>query len=215
MKRDNFLYVLFGLLIGFLSGYILHEVMAQRQPPLMPFGQAAQAGTPAPGNSAQPGGDASASGSANAGSDADTMQQILQLRDYVAQHPEDSQAVLRLGNMNFEIKRWDSAAELYDRYLEAQPDNPDVITDLGVCNRQLGAYDQALDLFHQAQKLSPDHWQSRYNEVVVLAFDLNRPADAMPVLKDLERLQPDNEQVQQLAAEVKRRDQGTSAGSAS
>lgn len=203
MKRDNFLFALFGLLIGFLSGYIIHEVMSSRQPPMMPFGEAAQVGMPAPGQTPA-GGEAPATGQDSTAA----MQQILQLRDYVAQHPEDSDAVLTLGNMNFEIKRWDSAAELYERYLQAKPGNPDVITDLGVCNRELGNYQKALDLFHKAQKLSPDHWQSRYNEVVVLAFDLNKPNDALSVLKVLERLQPDNQQVQQLAAEVRRRGSG-------
>lgn len=211
MNRDNFLFVLFGLLIGFLSGYILHEVMSARQPPLMPFGEAAQAGMPSPGTQGAPAQNPSASDQ----QDKDAMQQILQLRDYVAQHPEDADAVLTLGNMNFEIKRWDAAAKLYEQYLQAKPDNPDVMTDLGVCNRELGKFDVALSLFHKAQKLSPDHWQSRYNEVVVLAFDLGRTGDALPVLKVLERLQPDNQQVQQLAAEVRRRDQAKATGAAS
>jgi tetratricopeptide (TPR) repeat protein len=214
VNRDNVLYVLFGLLIGFLSGYILHEVMSTRQPPLMPFGQAAQAGMPAP-EAPTASGTAQGSAANPSGQDTETMQQILQLRDYVAQHPDDADAVLTLGNMNFEIQRWNSAAKHYEQYLQSKPNNPDVITDLGVCNRELGNYDKALTLFHRAQKLSPDHWQSRYNEVVVLAFDLGRPGDALPVLKDLERLQPDNQQVQQLAAEVLRRDQGTAAGAAS
>lgn len=210
MKRDNFLFVLFGLLIGFLSGYIVHEVMSSRQPPLMPFGEAAQAGMPAPGSTPPNGSTAAPAEDSTA-----PMQQILQLKEYVAQHPEDADAVLTLGNMNFEIKRWDNAAELYEQYLKAKPGNPDVITDLGVCNRELGNFQQALDLFHKAQKLSPNHWQSRYNEVVVLAFDLNKPNDALPVLKDLERLQPDNQQVQQLAAEVRRRGGGAGANPAS
>ena len=33
VNRDSFLILLIGLLLGFITGYMMHEVMAARQPP--------------------------------------------------------------------------------------------------------------------------------------------------------------------------------------
>lgn len=137
------------------------------------------------------------------------MQQILALRDYVESNPDDLQAVRTLANLNFTIQQWDRAAELYRHALELEPDDPDVVTDLGVCYREMERFQDALELFHRAQELQPGHWQSLYNQVVVLAYDLGRPEDAGPALQRLLEVQPDNPSVQQLASEIGRLDEAT------
>jgi tetratricopeptide (TPR) repeat protein len=76
------------------------------------------------------------------------------------------------------------------------------MTDLGVTYRGLKQFDQALGLFEKVGQTAPDHWQSRYNQVVVLAFDLNRLDAAQQVLAELQRLQPNNQKVTELAAAV-------------
>ena len=60
-------------------------------------------------------------------------------------------------------------------------------------------------LQEQAQQLQDGHWQSLYNEVVVLAFDLKDMPKAQQVLARLRQLQPDNPEVAKLADEVARR----------
>jgi len=80
-----------------------------------------------------------------------------------------------------------------------------VLTDLGVSLRGLGEFPTAMERFEQAQKLQPGHWQSLYNEVVVLAFDLKDTARANSVLAKLRQLQPDNPEVTRLADEVAKR----------
>ena len=56
--------------------------------------------------------------------------------------------------------------------------------------------------FDRAQQLQPDHWKSLFNEVLVLAFDLGRIDEAARELERLRRLQPNNPDVQRLAAEL-------------
>ena len=79
-----------------------------------------------------------------------------------------------------------------------------MITDLGISYRETKNYDQALEQFQQARKLAPDHWQSYYNEVVVLAFDLKRHDEANQLLQELQRMQPSNPDVAKLAEAVTR-----------
>jgi hypothetical protein len=52
--------------------------------------------------------------------------------------------------------------------------------------------------------MQPDHWQSRFNEVIVLGFDLGRVDEAAQVMAELKELQPDNPNVQRLDQELER-----------
>jgi len=196
LNRDNVLFLVIGLLGGFLAGYLAQESMAPLQParlaaPAEGFHGVGAAGAP-------PAGDANAAASA----------EIERLRQALEADPKDAAALVALANLNFDIQRWDRARELYERYLELRPEDADAHTDLGICLRAAGDFQAALARFARAQELAPDHWQSLYNEVVVRAFDLGDPAAAMPVLERLERLAPGNPDVARLAGEVRNR-QGT------
>ncbi len=208
MSKDNLLYALFGVLLGFVSGFLMKEAMDLRQPPRrvpgVPLaGDAAPGGGGAPAGMPQQGAGGGAAGPPGAG--MPSMEEIEALRDHVAKNPEDADAVIRLAGLNFQIQNWPRARDLFTQYLKLRPEEPDVLSDLGVVYRELGDHQEALAHFDRAQELAPDHWQSRFNEVVVLAFDLQDYAAAEKVIEELKRLQPGNQDVQQLEAEVQRR----------
>jgi hypothetical protein len=71
--------------------------------------------------------------------------------------------------------------------------------------RGLKRFPEAMARFEQAQQLQDGHWQSLYSEVVVLAFDLGDMPRAQQVLARLRQLQPQNSEVDKLAAEVAKR----------
>lgn len=220
MTKDNLIIAAFSILVGFISGYLMHEVIANRQPPRLTPELRAQIAMPgedpaagrqadnrvsdvAPGMggdtaaSAPGGGMPGGAGPAPAG-----MEEVQQLRAYVEQNPNDADAVLRLANLNFDIRNWMRAEELYRQYLKLRPGDANVMTDLGISYRESRKFDEALAQFDEAQKLAPEHWQSYYNEVVVLAFDLKRFDDADRVLGELQKLQPGNPDVARLADAV-------------
>ena len=136
------------------------------------------------------------------------MAEINRLRALVEQNPNDRDALRQLANLNYDIANWPRAQELYERYLKLDPDNPDVLTDLGITLRSQGQLDRALELFRRAEKLKPDHWQARFNEIVVLAFDRRDFAGAEKALAELERLAPGNPDVGRLAQEVRKLKEG-------
>jgi len=131
------------------------------------------------------------------------MAQIQQLRDYVEKNPNDADAVRQLADLNFNISNWPRAQELYTHYLELKPNDPDVMTDLGISYRETQQYDKALDLFRRSKQVAPDHWQSLYNEVVVL-MDLKKNDEAGQVMAQLQKMQPGNPDVAKLAEAVAR-----------
>ena len=221
MTRDNLLFTTIGILAGFISGYFTHEVMAVRQPPPLAVLQAAQAaalggahdGAEAAGGEqgaapAGPGAAGAGPGAAG-GQGGPAMADILRLREQVEKNPNDADAVLTLANLNYDIRNWERARELYERYLSLRPAQPDVLTDLGVSLRGLKRFPEAMARFEEAQRLQDGHWQSLYNEVVVLAFDLKDMAKAQQVLARLQQLQPQNPEVTKLAEEVARRSAST------
>ncbi len=195
MNRENLLFLALGALIGFIGGYLLHETMASRQPSRVIQGPAAMA-MPAPPvtGPAEP-----AEGTLDA-----KRAEMRQLEASLAANPDDAQALLHLANLSYDVQDWQGCVDAYDRYLKLRPEDPDILTDQGTCYRGLGDTTQALEGFHRAEALDPKHWQSRYNEVVVLAMDLQDYAAAERVLDDLRTLQPNNPDVQHLADEVAR-----------
>lgn len=201
MNKDNLIAAVFGILLGFIAGYLMHEVMATRQPPRLAAGSNAMPPQAVPPSSAGP---AAAPQQDLAAAQA-AMEEMRQLEQLIQQNPNDVQAIRRLADLSFDQAQWPQARDLYTRFLELQPGNVDVISDLGVVYRGLKDYDRALQLFDEAQKIAPDHWRSYYNEAVVLGIDLSRFDEAQTVLTELERLQPGNPNVSQLAAEVEKK----------
>jgi len=199
LNRDNWLFTIIGLLVGFIAGYLMHEVMAPRQPARLAAGAAAVA-------QAAEGGEGGAA--APAASSGPSMEQIQQLRAQVEKNPNDADAVLLLANLNYDIRNWQRARELYEHYLTLRPATADILTDYGVCLREVGEFKTALAKFDQAVKMSPTHWQSRYNRAVVLAFDLKDFKAARAAVDELRQLQPNNNSVSELATEIERLSKG-------
>jgi Flp pilus assembly protein TadD len=196
LNKDNLLFAVVGILIGFVSAYLFFEAMATRQPPrLGAGGPAATAAGPMGQPAAPPQGGPPAGGGA-------PMPQIQELQARLEQNPNDTEALRTLANLNFDIQNWQRAQELYTRVLQIEPDNLDVMVDLGVTHREMGQFDQALGLFRQVRQRSPNHWQAYYNEVIVLNFDLKRFDEADKALARLRELQPANPDVERLAAAV-------------
>lgn len=241
MNKDNAISVVMGLLVGFIVGYVLHDVMVAHQPlrrlpgegavvtsaaapdaengggapPDDAAAAASAGGSSAAGveGGAAGGGAAGAGGSAAAGgSPPPAMAAVQQLRDYVATHPKDADAVLKLANLNFDINNFGRAKDLYTQYLGLRGPNADVLTDLGTCYRQLHQFDSALAQFRRAEELAPGHWKSRFAEVVVLAFDLHQNAAADQAFGRLQALAPGQPEVAQLGAALQRRRAAGTAG---
>lgn len=201
MSRDNVLFIVVGVLIGFIAGYLLQEVMSVRQPPRLVHGGDADAGAPEPPAPAAP----APGGAAQQQATEARLEELRSLESYLASNPDDTDALLQLASVSFDVERWGLCVETYERYLELRPATPDVLSDMGVCYRGVGRLDRALELFDRAHEIEPGHWQSRFNEVVVLAFDQRDFDAAEDVLEELRSLQPENPAVEQLAEEIARR----------
>lgn len=221
MNKDNLLFTLLGLVLGFVTGWLMFEKIALRQPPRLTQDQlaAVMSGAPVPGPNSTPSAPAGAAGGAPqagmpgpAGPGQIDTSKLDELQARLQQSPNDPDLILAVANASFDVATqagrapfvWQQARDHYLQYLSLKGATPDVLSDLGVTYRELGQYEDALSTFRQAEQMAPDHWQSKYNQVIVLALDLKQYDKAQSILDDLQKAHPDNPDIQQLATVVAR-----------
>ena len=122
--------------------------------------------------------------------DPAVRQRVQDALAVVAAKPGDYDALVHLGNAAYDAREYAQAIDAYEKALKIRSDDPNVMTDLGTACRKVGDVDRALDLFRKARAIDPKHWQSLYNEVVVLALDKHAHAEADAALARLKREHP-------------------------
>jgi Tfp pilus assembly protein PilF len=157
MNKESILFVVVGLIVGLLGGYLIFSISNA--------GKSEQTNTVIP---------------AGAGSPTDYSQRIAQAEKIVSQDPKNLNAWISLGNDYFDTEQTQKAINAYGKALEIEPKNPNVLTDQGVMFRKVGWYDKALVNFEKATKIDPNHLQSLYNAGIVFAVDLKQPEKAVP-----------------------------------
>jgi len=120
--------------------------------------------------------------------------QLKALEARVARDPADVDAWIELGNLNYDMGKAAEAIRAYEKALALKPGNPDVMTDMGTMYRLMGQPQRAVELFREAHKVDPGHFNSLYNEGVVLLHDLNDMAGAARAWEEFLRLVPQGEQ---------------------
>lgn len=120
------------------------------------------------------------------------VRQRLQDAQAAAQaKPGDYDILIHLGNAAYDAREFAQAADAYEKALKVRPGDANVLTDLGTAYRNEGQVDKALELFRRARALDPKHWQSLYNEVVVLAMDKGDAAGARTAFARLKAEHPE------------------------
>lgn len=113
------------------------------------------------------------------------------LRARIEKNPKDVPALVRLGDIFFELGEHEQSLAFYQWALATRSEDPDLLTVAGLSLRELGRFDEALAMFEQAHRADPEHWQSLYDIVVVAGLDLGQGDRARRALADLERRWPD------------------------
>ncbi len=175
-----------GLMLGFFAGYLIGQGGGAAA-------AAGGAGNPPAGVQGAPALDGApvqppSGGRTAASSNPRLMEQARDLEAVLAKNPGDYTTLVEMGNVQYDMSNFVSAADYYERARKIKDDSADVLTDLGVCYRETKQPDKAVELFDRAADMSPAHWQSRYNAAVVRLFDLNDPKGAQEELTKLKSL---------------------------
>lgn len=99
------------------------------------------------------------------------MQQITAYKKRLEENPEDLEALIYLGNANYDIQRFEKAIEYYDRALAIDERNTHVRTDLASSLRQIGQVDSAVEQLQRVLDQDPNQEVALYNLGVILLND--------------------------------------------
>ncbi len=179
MKKENWLYLAGGVLLGALVAYGLYDFTGRDTSSATGGSGAPAASSPSsspPAGVAPPG--------------AVPPEEFANLQRILAMDPKNVEALTHLGNLMYDTSRWAEALGYYRRALEIGPQNSNVLTDAGICCQQLRRFEEALDYFRRANEADPAHWQSLYNTAVVAGLDLGRFEVADDAISKLLKVNP-------------------------
>ena len=146
MNRENILFAIIGLLLGFIVGFIFASSMSQK---------AAQTQT-ASASQNMPS-DHPPVGAAQSGMDPAAMrEQVTAQIEKARAEPRNFDAQLKAAELYYQIQRYDQAIEYLLKANTLKPTDFDTVAGLGVVNSQAGHFDQAEKWFRAALKMKPD-----------------------------------------------------------
>lgn len=231
MKRENILYSVIGVLLGFIVGFAFANA-SNRQG--YTAAQAGVAGQPQQVQGLPP--DHPPIDGAYAGPDAETLAAAAKLASdrpdnfdaqvqaaqlsYAAHRyeeaiklftradslrPGDGDVLAGLGNTNFDAGRFEEAGRWYEAALRQRPDDVDLRTDLGLTFffREPRDIERAIKEFRSSLSRDPRHVQTLQNLTVALITKGDAEA-ARATLAKLEEVTPQNPSLPRLRADLEK-----------
>jgi tetratricopeptide (TPR) repeat protein len=126
------------------------------------------------------------------------MVRVTEYKQRLERNPEDMEALVFLGNANYDITRFDKASEYYERVLAIDPTNITVRTDLATSYYKTGQVDRALNEIQTVLQQSPDHETALFNLGIILLSDKTDRKGAIEAWEKLLKEHPDSARSQEL-----------------
>jgi Flp pilus assembly protein TadD len=147
MNKDNLMFAIIGLLLGFIIGFMVHSVLSQRESAPRSPAQQTQAMPP---NHPPVGGDQA----------GDTGQQMLAsvqtAMKQARENPNDFEAQVTAAKLEYQIQRYDQAIEYLLAANKIKPTDFDTLAMLGEANMDAGHFEAAEKWYRAALLKKPD-----------------------------------------------------------
>src|ERR1044072_3599068 len=145
MNRENLLFAIIGLLLGFIVGFMFASSMSQK----VAQSQTASASQNLPADHPPIG--------AHDGTDPAAMREQVTAKIQKARsEPTNFDAQVEAANLYYQIERYDQPIEFLFKDNQIKPHDHDTRAALGVVNPAAGHYDQAEKWYSAAVKIRPD-----------------------------------------------------------
>lgn len=199
MSRDNFLFAIIGILLGFIIGFMLHGVMSQRDAERA--ASSTQQRQPLPPDHPPVGADGTS------GDQQQSMQQVQQTIQRARSDPKDFDAQIMAANLEYQIGQYDEAIKFLLTANQIKPDHYGTIATLGMVNMDAGHMDVAEKWYRAALARDP-------NDVAVLdglsnvLLKAGKAGPAEEMINRLAKVDPTNEDLPQFRtrlAELKKK----------
>ena len=227
MKKENILFVVVGLFIGFFGGFILANKI-NRSAAVQPQ-SVAQTQTNAPFlnqqiqssdiNEQQPTGkplpevseklDKAKNEPNNFDAQIEAGNLYVKIKGFDKAeefynraeqlNPTDYEKIVKLGNSFFDIEKFEKAEKWYEQALAKKPDDVNVRTDLGITfvERANPDYERAVKEFQTSLQTNPKHEPTLYN-LGIAYFKMKNFDAAQKTLSQLEAINPQGQLAERL-----------------
>lgn len=183
MTRDNLLFAIIGILLGFIVGFIFASNILQREATVAPTART-QPGMPpdhpAVGDPAAP--------AAGGGMQADVQAALTKARN----EPANFEAQLKAAQLYYQIQRYDDSIAYLLKANQLKPDDFETVANLGMVNMDAGHFETAETWYKAALTKKPDDLTilDGYCHVVL---QVGKAKDAEEAIGKLAKLDPTNQ----------------------
>jgi tetratricopeptide (TPR) repeat protein len=185
MTRDNLLFSIIGLLLGFIVGFIFASSMSQRSN--LP-GAAMSSTQNLPS-------DHPAIGDGNKDS-SQVFAEVQASMKKAREEPKNFDAQITAARLEYQIQRYDDAINFLMKANEIKPGDYEVIANLGMVNFDAGHYDQAIKWYKAAQLKNPDDVRV-LDGLAAAALGKGDAKQAEEAIAKLEKMDPANQDLPQ------------------
>jgi tetratricopeptide (TPR) repeat protein len=146
MSRENLLFGIIGILLGFIVGFILASSMSQKtqQAQLSAAGQTMPADHPPIG------------GQNPSANPDDVRAQVTSSIEKARSEPKNFDAQMKAAELYYQIQRYDQAIEYLLKANQLNPTDYRTVVILGMVNLDAGHYDTAEKWYRAAMKMKDD-----------------------------------------------------------
>jgi len=145
MSRENLLFAIIGVLLGFIVGFMFASSMAQKT---------AMQQTAA-GSQTMPA-DHPPVGAQNAPDPQKMREEVAASLEKARNDPQNFEAQVKAAELYYQIQRYDQAIEFLLKANQLKPTDYRTVAILGMVNLDAGHYEQAEKWYRAAMKMKPD-----------------------------------------------------------
>ena len=150
MSRENLLFAIIGILLGFIVGFMLASSMSQKQASQM---TAASQGLPADHPPINGGGSA---GGQNAPDPQAMRAEVAASLEKAKNEPNNFDAQVKAAELYYQIQRYDQAIEFLLKANQLKPTDYRTVVILGMVNLDAGHFETAEKWYRAAMKMKSD-----------------------------------------------------------
>lgn len=185
MNRENLLFAVIGILLGFIVGFMFASSMSQK----MAQSQMAGASQNLPA-------DHPPVGAQNAGDPAAQREQVMAQIEKARNEPKNFEAQMTAAQLYYQIQRYEQAIEFLLKANQLKPTDYDAVSALAVVNLDAGHYDQSERWYRAALKMKPDDERALAG-LAASTLERGDAKAAQDAVAQLEKAYPSNQDLPQ------------------
>ncbi len=184
MKDKTITAAVVGLVVGVILGFFLAQIVGNQ-------GTTVQSAAAPTESSEVP----------EAHPPAEVIEKLAELQSRATSNPQDEEIRIELGNLYYDMGRFDAAINWYEEALQLDPSNVNVSTDLGTSYLYLGNSSRAIKLYEKSLALQLDHLQTLQN-LGFAYFSIEKFAEAAATWNKLIDTHPDYPHASELKKQI-------------